>query len=348
MSEKHPGPLVVEGKLTDAERMKLESNYLRGTIAEDLNDGLTGGFKGDNFLLIRFHGMYQQDDRDIRAERAEQKLEPRHAMLLRCRLPGGVITTKQWQAIDKFAADNTIYGSIRLTNRQTFQFHGILKKNVKPVHQMLHSVGLDALATANDMNRNVLCTSNPYESELHAEAYEWAKKISEHLLPRTRAYAEIWLDQEKVATTDEEPILGQTYLPRKFKTTVVIPPQNDIDLHANDMNFVAIAENGKLVGFNLLVGGGLSIEHGNKKTYARTASEFGFCRWSTRWRWRKRWSPPSATGVTVPTVKMRKPNTPWSAWALRPSKRKWSVGRASSLSRSVRTNSPVAAIASAG
>ncbi|STD22129.1 sulfite reductase subunit beta [Enterobacter asburiae] len=276
MSEKHPGPLVVEGKLTDAERMKLESNYLRGTIAEDLNDGLTGGFKGDNFLLIRFHGMYQQDDRDIRAERAEQKLEPRHAMLLRCRLPGGVITTKQWQAIDKFAGENTIYGSIRLTNRQTFQFHGILKKNVKPVHQMLHSVGLDALATANDMNRNVLCTSNPYESELHAEAYEWAKKISEHLLPRTRAYAEIWLDQEKVATTDEEPILGQTYLPRKFKTTVVIPPQNDIDLHANDMNFVAIAENGKLIGFNLLVGGGLSIEHGNKKTYARTASEFGF------------------------------------------------------------------------
>ena len=153
MSEKHPGPLVVEGKLTDAERMKLESNYLRGTIAEDLNDGLTGGFKGDNFLLIRFHGMYQQDDRDIRAERAEQKLEPRHAMLLRCRLPGGVITTKQWQAIDKFAGENTIYGSIRLTNRQTFQFHGILKKNVKPVHQMLHSVGLDALATANDMNR---------------------------------------------------------------------------------------------------------------------------------------------------------------------------------------------------
>nr|VXZ81133.1 Sulfite reductase [NADPH] hemoprotein beta-component [Klebsiella pneumoniae] len=125
---KHPGPLVVEGKLSDAERMKLESNYLRGTIAEDLNDGLTGGFKGDNFLLIRFHGMYQQDDRDIRAERAAQKLEPRHAMLLRCRLPGGVITTTQWKAIDKFAAENTIYGSIRLTNRQTFQFHGILKR----------------------------------------------------------------------------------------------------------------------------------------------------------------------------------------------------------------------------
>jgi sulfite reductase (NADPH) hemoprotein beta-component len=275
-NEKHPGPLVVEGKLTDAERLKKESNYLRGTIVEDLDNGLTGGFTGDNFLLIRFHGMYQQDDRDIRAERAEQKLEPRHAMMLRCRLPGGIITPTQWLAIDKFAADNTIYGSIRLTNRQTFQFHGILKGNVKPAHQMLSEVGLDALATANDVNRNVLCTSNPIESELHQEAYEWAKKLSEHLLPQTRAYAEIWLDQEKVATTDKEPILGETYLPRKFKTTVVVPPHNDVDLHANDLNFIAIAENGRLVGFNLLVGGGLSIDHGNKATYARTASEFGY------------------------------------------------------------------------
>ena len=276
MSEKHPGPLVVEGKLADAERLKKQSNYLRGTIREDLEEGLTGGFSGDNFLLIRFHGMYQQDDRDIRAERAEQKLEPRHAMMLRCRLPGGIITPTQWLAIDKFASEKTLYGSIRLTNRQTFQFHGILKKNVKPTHQMLHEVGLDALATANDVNRNVLCTSNPVESELHQEAYEWAKKLSEHLLPRTRAYAEIWWDQEKVATTDEEPILGETYLPRKFKTTVVIPPHNDVDLHANDLNFIAVAEQGKLVGFNLLVGGGLSIEHGNKATYARTASEFGY------------------------------------------------------------------------
>lgn len=275
-TEKHPGPLVVEGKLTDAERLKKESNYLRGTIADDLHDGLTGGFRGDNFLLIRFHGMYQQDDRDIRAERAEQKLEPRHAMMLRCRLPGGVITPQQWLSIDNFAAENTLYGSIRLTNRQTFQFHGILKGNLKPAHQMLHEVGLDALATANDVNRNVLCSSNPVESELHQETYQWAKKISEHLLPKTRAYAEIWLDQEKVATTDKEPILGETYLPRKFKTTVVVPPHNDVDLHANDMNFIAIAENGRLVGFNLLVGGGLSIDHGNKATYARTASEFGY------------------------------------------------------------------------
>ncbi|WP_445373980.1 assimilatory sulfite reductase (NADPH) hemoprotein subunit [Photorhabdus tasmaniensis] len=276
MSDKQYGPLIVEGKLADSERMKQASNFLRGTISEDLTNGLTGGFAGDNFLLIRFHGMYQQDDRDIRAERAEQKLEPRHAMMLRCRLPGGVITPQQWLGIDKFAEENTLYGSIRLTNRQTFQFHGILKGNVKPAHQLLNQVGLDSLATANDVNRNVLCTSNPIQSELHQQAYEWAKRISEHLLPRTRAYAELWLDKEKIATTDEEPILGATYLPRKFKTTVVIPPQNDVDLHANDLNFIAIAEGGKLVGFNVLVGGGLAMTHGDKNTYPRMASEFGY------------------------------------------------------------------------
>ncbi len=276
MNSKKNGPLIVDGPLSDAERLKKESNYLRGTIADDLNDGLTGGFNGDNFLLIRFHGMYQQDDRDIRAERAEQKLEPRHAMMLRCRLPGGVIRPSQWLAIDQFASEHTLYGSIRLTNRQTFQFHGIVKNDVKPVHQMLHHIGLDALATANDVNRNVLCTSNPVESILHQQAWQWAVKISEHLLPQTRAYAEVWLDQEKIATTDHEPILGATYLPRKFKTTVVIPPHNDVDLHANDMNFIAIAENGQLIGFNLLIGGGLSIEHGNKATYPRTAIDLGF------------------------------------------------------------------------
>ncbi|CAD6509624.1 assimilatory sulfite reductase (NADPH) hemoprotein subunit [Candidatus Profftia tarda] len=275
-TSKHPGPLVVDYPLEDAERLKKDSNFLRGTIAEDLNDDLTGGFNGDNFSLIRFHGMYQQDDRDIRAERAEQKLEPRYAMMLRCRLPGGVITPEQWLGIDKFAGERTLYGSIRITNRQTFQFHGILKNNLKSAHRLLNELGLDSIATANDVNRNVLCTSNPVESELHHEAYEWAKKLSEHLLPRTRAYAEIWLDQIKVETTEEEPILGMTYLPRKFKTTVVIPPQNDVDLHANDLNFIAISKKGKLIGFNVLVGGGLSVSYGDKSTYPRTATELGF------------------------------------------------------------------------
>ena len=266
---------VVEGKLADNERLKTESNFLRGTIAENLTDDLTGAFVGDNFQLIRFHGMYQQDDRDIRAERAKQKLEPLQNVMLRARLPGGIISTDQWLAIDKFAEEKSIYGSIRLTTRQTFQFHGVLKPNVKPMHQMLNSIGMDSIATAGDVNRNVLCTSNPVESELHQEAYEWAKKISEHLLPKTRAYAEVWLDEEKAEST-EEPILGPTYLPRKFKTTVTIPPQNDVDVHANDLNFVAIAENGKLIGFNVLVGGGLAMTHGDTSTYPRKADDFGF------------------------------------------------------------------------
>jgi sulfite reductase (NADPH) hemoprotein beta-component len=266
----------VLGPLADNERLKCESNHLRGTIEADLQDRITGGFTADNFQLIRFHGMYQQDDRDIRNERAKQKLEPLHNVMLRARMPGGIITPKQWLAIDKFADESTSYGSIRLTTRQTFQFHGVLKPNIKMMHHTLNSIGIDSIATAGDVNRNVLCTTNPVESELHQEAYEWAKKISEHLLPKTRAYAEIWLDGEKLETTDEEPILGSNYLPRKFKTTVVIPPQNDVDVHANDLNFVAIAEDGKLVGFNVLVGGGLAMTHGDTSTYARKADDFGF------------------------------------------------------------------------
>ncbi|KGJ86617.1 assimilatory sulfite reductase (NADPH) hemoprotein subunit [Colwellia psychrerythraea] len=272
--------LIVEGKHADNERLKLDSNYLRGTIAEDLTDNLTGGFTPDNYQLIRTHGMYQQDDRDIRAERQKQKLEPLHNVMLRARMPGGIITPTQWLAVDKFSQDKTSYGSIRLTTRQTFQFHGVLKPDIKLMHQTLNDYGIDAIATAGDVNRNVLCTSNPVESELHQEAYEWAKKISEHLLPKTRAYAEIWLDGEKIEggteTDDIEPILGKSYLPRKFKTTVVIPPQNDIDVHANDLNFVAIAENGKLIGFNVLVGGGLAMTHGDKSTYPRKADDFGY------------------------------------------------------------------------
>lgn len=279
-----------QAPLSDNERLKRQSDYLHGTISDDLQDGLTGGFIGDNFQLIRFHGMYEQDDRDIRASRLEQKLDPKKNVMLRCRLPGGIINPQQWLGIDEFATKHTDYGSIRLTNRQTFQFHGVLKDDIKPMHQWLHKLGLDSIATAGDVNRNVLCTSNPVESALHQEAYEWAKKISEHLLPKTTAYADIWLDGEKVFSTElsepqtkeavdpREPVLGQTYLPRKFKTAVVIPPHNDVDIHANDLNFVAIGEQGKLIGFNVLVGGGLSMEHGNTSTFPTTAYDFGFVR----------------------------------------------------------------------
>lgn len=270
-------------KLSDNERLKAESNFLRGTILEDLENPLTGGFTGDNFQLIRFHGMYEQDDRDIRAERLEQKLEPLKFMLLRCRLPGGIIKPYQWIEIDKFAREHTYYQSIRLTNRQTFQYHGVPKGKLQPMHRLLHSLGLDSIATAADMNRNVLCTSNPVESALHQQVYEFAKQISEHLLPRSRGYFDIWIDGKKVQSSDdllppeEEPILGKTFLPRKFKTAVAIPPVNDVDIYGNDMNFVAIQdENGQLCGFNVLAGGGLSLEHGNTNTYPNVSLELGY------------------------------------------------------------------------
>lgn len=268
----------VLGPLSDGERLKAESNFLRGTIAEDLQNPITGAVTGDNFTLIRFHGMYLQDDRDIRAERTKQKLEPLHTLMVRARLPAGVLTPTQWLGVDKWADEHTLYGSIRLTTRQTFQYHGILKPNIKKVHKALNSIGIDSIGTAADMNRNVLCTANPYQSEVHQEAYEWSKKISEHFLPHARGYAEVWLDAEKIDSTvqEEEPILGRTYLPRKFKTTIAIPPLNDVDVHANDLNFVAIEENGKLIGFNVLVGGGLAMTHGDTSTYPRRADDFGF------------------------------------------------------------------------
>lgn len=263
--------------LSDNERIKQKSNFLRGTITENLDNNLTGGFNIDNAQLIRFHGMYQQDDRDVRIERIDQKLEPLINMMLRCRLPGGVITTKQWLDIDKFSEKNTLYGTIRLTTRQTFQLHGLLKPQLKNVHCMLHSIGLDSIATAGDVNRNVICTSNPMESSIHYQVWELAKSISALLLPHSRAYAEIWLDGQKTESTDSEPILGASYLPRKFKIAIAIPPINDVDVYANDLSFVAISnEIAQLIGFNVLVGGGLAMTYGDMATYPRKASEFGY------------------------------------------------------------------------
>lgn len=267
----------IVSSLSQNEKIKKESNFLRGTIADSLENNLTGGFSADDAQLIRFHGMYQQDDRDVRVERAHQKLEPLINMMLRCRLPGGVITAKQWMDIDEFSEHNTLYGSIRLTTRQTFQLHGLLKPKLKSIHHLLNKIGLDSIATAGDVNRNVVCTSNPMESFVHFQVWELAKSISELLLPRSKAYAEIWLDGKKTESTDFEPILSANYLPRKFKIAIAIPPINDVDIHANDLSFVAIKnENLQLVGFNVLVGGGLAMTYGDVKTYPRKASEFGY------------------------------------------------------------------------
>lgn len=264
-------------KLHDNERIKIESNFLRGKLVEGLNDNTTGSFPSDEVQLVKFHGLYQQDDRDRRAERKQQKLEPLYSFLLRARLPGGVVTPQQWLEIDRVAEELTDAGSIRITTRQTFQYHGIFKRNLKSVFQELKfKANIDAIFTAGDVNRNTICTSNPEQSELHTQVYELSKQISEHFLPKSNAYAEIWLDGEKMLETEQEPIYGETFLPRKFKIAVALPPYNDVDIHANDLNFIAIIENEQITGYNVVVGAGLGMTHGDKTTFPRLGDDFGF------------------------------------------------------------------------
>lgn len=271
-----------EQKLSANEHIKTDSDYLRGTIREGLGTEVTGAFSDDDQQLIKFHGFYQQDDRDLRNERKEQKLEPLYSFMLRARVPGGVCTPEQWLGVDKIASELTSSNSIRLTTRQTFQYHGIPKRNLKTIIQGLDREALDSIAACGDVNRNVMCNPNPVESKLHQQAYFWAKRLSDHLLPHTRAYAEIWLDEEKLLSTEDEqpakvePVYGKTYLPRKFKMAVAVPPDNDVDVYTNDLGFIAVAQEGELVGFNLVAGGGMGSTHGEVETFPRLADDFGF------------------------------------------------------------------------
>lgn len=258
------------------ERIKLESRLLRGTLAESLADPLTGAIREPDTVLIKFHGSYQQDDRDAREERRRQKLEPAWSFMIRTRLPGGVCTPQQWLALDDIAR-RYANGTLRITTRQAFQFHGVIKTELKATMAAINATLIDTIAACGDVNRNVLASANPVESRAHAHVHEWAKRLSEHLLPRTRAYHEIWLDGAKVAGTDEvEPIYGPTYLPRKFKAAIVVPPVNDVDVLAHDLGFIAIVEDGELAGFNVTVGGGLGATHGDPETYPRIADVIGF------------------------------------------------------------------------
>jgi sulfite reductase (NADPH) hemoprotein beta-component len=258
------------------ERIKRDSRLLRGTLVESLADPLTGAIREDDTVLVKFHGSYQQDDRDIREERRRQKLEPAYSFMIRTRLPGGVCTPAQWLALDAIAR-RYANGTLRITTRQAFQFHGVIKTELKATMAAINASLIDTIAACGDVNRNVLASANPVESRAHAAVYEWAKRLSEHLLPRTRAYHEIWLDGEKVAGTEEvEPIYGSTYLPRKFKAAIVVPPVNDVDVLAHDLGFIAIVEDGELQGFNLTVGGGLGATHGDPTTYPRIADVVGF------------------------------------------------------------------------
>jgi len=227
--------------------------------------------------LIKFHGTYQQQDRDVDEERKRQKLEPLYSFLIRVRIPGGIATPEQWLSLDSLSDQ---YGdqTLKLTTRQTFQFHGVLKRNLKKTMQGINKSLFDTIAACGDVNRNVMCSANPFESPVHAEVSEDAKRISVHLLPRSNAYHEIWLDGKLIegGEKEEEPLYGKLYLPRKFKIAMAIPPRNDTDVLSNDLGFIAIVEDGRLTGYNVTVGGGMAYTFGNIDTYPRVADVVGF------------------------------------------------------------------------
>lgn len=266
------------------EDIKLESNFLRGTIAEELRDTSTGAISAANSQLTKFHGTYMQDDRDVRDERKAQGLEPAYSFMIRCRLPGGVATAAQWLQMDDIS-NKLGNETMKLTTRQTFQFHGVIKGKLRETMQSINRALMTTIAACGDVNRNVMCSTLPSQSRLHQEVHSYAAKISNHLLPSTSAYHEIWLsdeDNKKVqvagdAVKDFEPLYGPTYLPRKFKITIAIPPYNDTDVYAHDIGLIAIInEAGTFEGFNLLAGGGMGATHNNKKTYPQLGRLFGY------------------------------------------------------------------------
>ena len=259
------------------EDIKSESRRLRGSLLESLADPVTGALRESDQTLIKYHGSYQQDDRDLRDERRRQKLEPAYQFMIRTRTPGGVVTPEQWLKLDAIATRYANH-SLRVTTRQAFQFHGVIKRELKATMQAINAALIDTLAACGDVNRNVLVAANPLLSQAHAQVQAWAARLSEHLLPNTRAYYEIWLDEERVAGSgeEEEPVYGATYLPRKFKIGFAVPPLNDVDLFANDLGFIAILEDGALVGFNLVIGGGMGATHGDAATYPRIGNVIGF------------------------------------------------------------------------
>ena len=267
-----------QGALHANEAIKAQSRNLRGTIAEGVDDLSTGGISADDSQLTKFHGLYLQDDRDLRIERRRQKLERAFSFMIRVRVSGGICTPAQYAVIDDLA-DLYGNGTIRLTTRQAFQLHGILKGNLRPLIKRMDTALMNSIGACGDINRNVMCHVHPERSAVHREVYEVSRGLATHLLPRSRAYHEIWLENERVAggEPEEEPIYGKAYLPRKFKIGVAIPPSNDVDVYSQDLGLIAIIDDGRLSGFNVLVGGGLGMSHGNEKTYPKLAQPIGFC-----------------------------------------------------------------------
>jgi sulfite reductase (NADPH) hemoprotein beta-component len=263
--------------LSAVEKIKENSNYLRGTLKESLLDETTGAIFSDDQQLIKLHGTYLQSDRELESERKKQKLEPLYSFMIRVRLPAGVINASQWLSIDQLA-DKYGTKTIKLTTRQSIELHGVLKRNLKTTIGKINETLLDTIAACGDVNRNVMSSANPSLSKIHKELHDVAKEISRHFTPKTSAYHEIWLDKELVAggAPDEEPIYGKTYLPRKFKIAIALPPVNDTDIYANDIALSAIVEKGDLQGFNVAVGGGMGMTFGETKTYPRLATSIGY------------------------------------------------------------------------
>ncbi|RJS94338.1 NADPH-dependent assimilatory sulfite reductase hemoprotein subunit [Salinisphaera sp. Q1T1-3] len=266
---------TTDKNLSPVEHIKIASNYLRGTIADGLADELTASIAEDDTQLTKFYGFYQQDDRDLRAERKTSKLEPHYQFMLRLRLPAGVVTGEQYLEIDRLA-DEYANGTLRLTTRQTFQYHHVAKKHLRPLLQDAYAIGIDARGACGDVNRNVMASAFPEKSAVHAALHDWSTKLSEHLAWKSRAYEEIFLQQQATGEADHEPIYGTTYLPRKFKIAIAVPPENDVDLFANDIGLIGIVDNDELVGFNVAIGGGMGTTHGEPATYPRLGSVIGF------------------------------------------------------------------------
>jgi sulfite reductase (NADPH) hemoprotein beta-component len=266
-----------DADLTEVEVIKANSRHLRGTIAEGLLDPLTGAIAAPDTQLSKFHGIYQQDDRDIRSERTRQKLEPAFSFMIRARIPGGLVTTSQWLGLDRIATEHANQ-TVRLTTRQAIQYHGVVKRKLKQTIADINQATLDTIAACGDVNRNVMSPPLPALSTVHREVQHYAEALSEHLMPKSRAYHEIWLDGEKIESSkpEVEPIYGDTYLPRKFKAAFVIPPQNDVDVFTQDLGLITIVKDGKVTGFNVSVGGGMGMTHGETDTFPRLGDVLGF------------------------------------------------------------------------
>ena len=265
-------------KLSAVEYIKTKSDGLRGTLKESIDlDNHTGNVRPDDETLVKFHGMYVQDDRDRRAERAAKKLDKLYSFMIRLRIPGGVISAEQWLATHEIS-EQFGTGTLKITTRQTVQLHGLLKHQLRPTIQAFNTAKLDSIAACGDVNRNVIVSSHPQISPIHQQIYKYADTISTLLLPKTQSYYDVFIDGEKIyeRSAEADPLYEDRYLPRKFKIAIAIPPSNDVDVFANDIGLIAVIENDVLKGFNIAIGGGLATTHGNPNTYARLGSIIGF------------------------------------------------------------------------